>query len=88
MFKKDAISKSYLNNEIEDEITKIDKISSSEIKDYILFRLFLYSLNNYEFDEMSFNNLAGKLFIYSSSWMSKNRKSFMALNVDVDQQSI
>ena len=86
MFKKDAISKSYLNNEIEDEITKIDKISSSEIKDYILFRLFLYSLNNYESDEMSFNNLAGKLFIYSSSWMSKNRKNFMALNVDVDQQ--
>ena len=86
MFKKDSVSKGYLNNEIEDEITKIDKILSNEIKDYILFRLLLYSLNNYESDEMSFNNLAGKLFIYSPSWMSKKRKSFTALNVDVDIQ--
>ena len=86
MFKKEAISKPVLSNEIEDEITKIDKISSSEIKDYILFRLFLYSLNNYELEEMTFNNLAGKLFVYSSAWMSRNRKSFCALSVDVDQQ--
>lgn len=86
MFKKNTVSKSYLNNEITDEIISVSKVLSNEIKDYILFRLFIYSMNNYDSSELSFNNLTGKLFIYSSSWMSNNRNSFKALRIDVDQE--
>lgn len=85
MFRKNIVSKAYLNNEIEDEIIKITKVSANEIKDYILFRLFIYSINNFESNELSFNNLTGKLYLYSSSWMSSNRKSFKALRIDISQ---
>lgn len=86
MFKKNTVSKSYLSNEITDEIISVFKVLSNEIKDYILFRLFIYSMNNYDSNELSFNNLTGKLYIYSSSWMSNNRNSFKALRIDVDQE--
>ena len=86
MFKKNTVSKSYLSNEITDEIISVSKVLSNEIKDYILFRLFIYSMNNYDSSELSFNNLTGKLYIYSSSWMSNNRNSFKALRIDVDQE--
>ncbi|MCF0116959.1 MAG: hypothetical protein HUJ61_02795 [Bacilli bacterium] len=84
MFKKNAISKFELIKELIDEKLTIKQISSDEIKDYILFKLCLYSVNNFEFDDNKFNNLAGKLYITKPKWMSKNHKTFKALNINVD----
>lgn len=71
---------------IEDEKLSVKKIKSIEIKDYILFRLFLFSLNNFENAELKFNNITGKLFICSNKWMRKDKSSFMTLNMNVDNE--
>lgn len=84
MFMKDIISLYDFVEHIEDEKLSVKKIKSIEIKDYILFRLFLFSLNNFENAELKFNNITGKLFICSNKWMRKDRTSFMTLNMNVD----
>lgn len=84
MFKSGVISFYDLVEQIEDEKLSVKKIKSKEIKDYILFRLFMFSLNNFENEELRFNNITGKLFIYSNKWQRKDRSSFMALSLNVD----
>lgn len=81
MFKKNTITLYDFVEQIEDEKLSVKKIKSTDIKDYVLFRLFLFSLNNFENDELKFNNITGKLFIYSNKWMRKDRASFMTLSI-------
>lgn len=85
MFKKGMINRLELINQIEDEKLSLKQVNSYELKDYILFRLFLFSLNNYNSDEIKFNNITGKFYITSPSWLSRNKKTFKALNINVDQ---
>ena len=85
MFKKNLISKTQLVEQIEDEKLSLKQVQSDEIKDYILFRLFLFSLNNFNSDEIKFNNITGKFYITSPSWITKNKNMFKALNINVDQ---
>lgn len=86
MFRKGQITKFELINQLLDEKLTIKQVNSEDIKDYILFRLFLYSLNNFESDENKFNNVAGKLYITRPKWIAKNRKTFKALNINVDEK--
>ena len=51
-------------------------------KDYLLLRLFLYSLNLEKKEKFAFNNLTGKLFISSSDWVKSG--TINALQIDVD----
>lgn len=85
MFKKGMINRLELVSQVEDEKLSLKQVNSFEIKDYILFRLFLFSLNNYDSDEIKFNNITGKFYITSPSWLARNKKSFKALNINVDQ---
>lgn len=85
MFKKGMINRLELVNQIEDEKLSLKQVNSYELKDYILFRLFLFSLNNYDNDEIKFNNITGRFYITSPSWLSRNKKSFKALNINMDQ---
>lgn len=85
MFRKNIISSYEIAKQLEDDKMSIAKVLSSEIKDYILFRLFLYSLNNFNSEEIMFNNITGKLFITNPSWNTKKGKSFKALSINVDQ---
>lgn len=62
----------------------IKKTDSIEIPKYILFRLFLYSLNNFNSENLSFNNLTGKFYIFNPTWMKKNKSSFTAIGINVD----
>lgn len=86
MFKKNTITLYDFVEQIEDEKLSVKKIKSTDIKDYVLFRLFLFSLNNFENDELKFNNITGKLYIYSNKWMRKDRASFMTLSMNVDSE--
>lgn len=85
MFKKGIINRFDLMNQIEDEKLSLKAVQASELKDYILFRLFLYSLNNFNSDEIKFNNITGKFYITNAKWIAKNKKTFKALNINVDQ---
>lgn len=85
MFKKKAIDRSDLVQNIEDEKLSVKQVYSDELKDYILFRLFLFSLNNFNFDENKFNNITGKFYVTNPSWITKNRSTFKALSINVDQ---
>ena len=85
MFKKGIINRFELMNQIEDEKLSLKAVQASELKDYILFRLFLYSLNNFNSDEIKFNNITGKFYITNAKWIAKNKKTFKALNINVDQ---
>lgn len=84
MLKKEALSKMDLVKQLDNEKLYVKKIGSSEIPNYILFRLFLYSLNNFNSENLSFNNLTGKFYIFKPEWMKKNRSSFTALGINVD----
>lgn len=86
MFKKNTITLYDFVEQIEDEKLSAKKIKSTDIKDYVLFRLFLFSLNNFENDELKFNNITGKLFICSNKWMRKNREAFKALSLNVNSE--
>ena len=85
MFKKGTMNRFELMNQIEDQKLSLKEVHSSELKDYILFRLFLYSLNNFNSDEIKFNNITGKFYITNPKWIAKNKKTFKALNINVDQ---
>ena len=85
MFKKKTIDRVDLVQNIEDEKLSIKQVYSDELKDYILFRLFLFSLNNFNFDDNKFNNITGKFYVTNPSWMVKNKNTFKALNINVDQ---
>lgn len=86
MFNKNCTNRIDLAKQIEDEKLSLKQVYSDELKDYILFRLFLFSLNNFNFEENKFNNITGKLFITNPSWMAKNRNTFKALNINVDSK--
>lgn len=85
MFKKGSISQLELAEQLEDDKMSLKKNDASGLKDYILFRLFLFSLNNFNSDEIKFNNITGKLYLTNSNWNYKNGKVFKALNINVDQ---
>lgn len=51
-------------------------------KDYLLLRLFLYSLNLEKKEKFAFNNLTGKLFVSNSDWVKSG--TINALQIDVD----
>ena len=85
MFKKKAIDRLDLVQSIEDEKLSVKQVYSDELKDYILFRLFLFSLNNFNFDDNKFNNITGKFYVTNPSWIAKNRNTFKALSINVDQ---
>lgn len=84
MLKKEILLKIDLVKQLDNEKLYIKKINSSEIPNCILFRLFLYSLNNFKSENLSFNNLTGKFYIFKPEWMKKNRSSFTALGINVD----
>ena len=86
MFKKNNISRIELVRVLEDEKITVKQIESSDIKDFILFKLFLYGINNFDSETLKFNNVTGKLFIVNPKWIAKNRKSFKALNINVDNE--
>ena len=86
MFRKATISKLNFVKAVGDKNLTIKQISSSNIKGYILFRLFLFSLNNYGNHELTFNNITGKLYICKPNWMAKNKKVFKALEIKVDSE--
>lgn len=86
MFKKNTITLYDFVEQLEDEKLSVNKIKSTDIKDYVLFRLFLFSLNNFENEELKFNNITGKLFIFSNKWMRKDRVAFMTLSMNVDSE--
>lgn len=86
MFKKGIINRFELIGQIEDEKISVRDVEASELKDYILFRLFLYSLNNFNTDEIKFNNITGKFYVIHPSWIAKNKKTFKALNINVNQE--
>lgn len=84
MLKKEIFSKMDLVKQLDNAKLYVKRINSSEIPNYILFRLFLYSLNNFNSENLSFNNLTGKFYIFKPEWMKKNRSSFTALGINVD----
>lgn len=63
--------------------TVLEKSSYDLSKDYLLLRLFLYSLNLEKKEKYAFNNLTGKLFISNGDWLKKNG-TMNALQIDVD----
>lgn len=71
MIKKDKLSKIALCKQLDNEKLMVKKINAIEISNYILFRLFLYSMNNFNTESLSFNNLTGKFYIFSPEWMKK-----------------
>lgn len=86
MFKKNIISRIELVRVLEDEKITVKQIESSDIKDFILFKLFLYGINNFDSNSLKFNNITGKLFIVNPKWIAKNKKSFKALNIIIDNE--
>ena len=84
MTKKGRTSKLDLVKLLDSDKLVVRNVQASEISEYILFRLFLYSLNNFNSDNLSFNNLTGKFYIFKPEWMKKNRSSFTAIGVNVD----
>ena len=89
MFRKtDNITASDIINFIErDEENKghftVQQKSAWDLsKDYLLLRLFLYSLNLEKKEKYAFNNLTGKLFISNSDWVKSG--TINALQIDVD----
>ena len=85
MFSSGSISRTQFVESIGQENISIKRVYSSDIKDYILFRLFLFSLGNYRSEDNIFNNLTGKLYINRPGWSKSRGKVLMALAVDVDQ---
>ena len=84
MLKKGYLTKLELVKLLDNEKLIVKKVEAADIAEYILFRLFLYSLNNFTSETLSFNNLTGKFYIYKPEWMKKNRSSFTAIGVNVD----
>ena len=83
MTKKYSYKTFELQGMIDDDSIGIKKLDASEIKPYILSRLFLFNLANSEYDDFSFENRTGKLYLFNSEWISKNRKTLKALNIDI-----
>lgn len=84
MTKKNIFSKMSLVENLDNDKLYIKQLNAPEIPQYILFRLLLYSLNNYNADNLSFNNLTGKFYMFKPEWMKKNRSSFKAISINVD----
>ncbi len=81
---KGKIDRQSLVKTIDNEQISFKSISSSEIKDYILIRLFLFSLANYQKNENQYNNLTGKLYINLPQKKKDGKKSITVLSIDVD----
>lgn len=81
---KGAISRLSLIEAINDGNVTIKKVSALEIEDRILLKLFLYSLSCPSDTHASFNNLAGKLYIYLDG-LNSSTKALRVLTLDVDK---
>lgn len=84
MFPKSIISSSSLAEQLGNELLSVKKIYSEDIKDYILVRLFLYALANFQFQDFAYNNITGKFFFHKPSWRSRSGNSIVALGIGVD----
>lgn len=71
MLKKGRLTKLELIKLLNNENLIVKKVEAADIAEYILFRLFLYSLNNFTSESLSFNNLTGKFYIFKPEWMKK-----------------
>lgn len=85
MFPKNRIDKYDLIRNLEDKKLSITKKTSTGLKPFILLRLFLFSLSNFDSEELKFNNITGNFYITNSGWMAKDKKSFRALKIDIDE---
>lgn len=83
MFDKHSIKLNEMQKAIDDPTISVRKIEAKELKLYILGRLFLYSLNNSDFEDFTFNNLTGKLYLFLPS---KNIKHIKALQIEINNQ--
>lgn len=86
MSRKDNFSIHELVLHLNSDNLTVKKLHASDMQDYVLFRLFLYSLNNFNNENLSFNNLTGKFYIYRPDWMKKNKSSFTAIGINVDSE--
>ena len=77
MTRKGCASRMKLANHLNNDKLFVRNTFAKEIEGYVLFRLFLYSLNNFNSEKISFNNLTGKFYIFNPKWMKKNRSSFI-----------
>lgn len=84
MTRKGCSSRMKLANHLNNDKLFVRNTFAKEIEGYVLFRLFLYSLNNFNSEKISFNNLTGKFYIFNPKWMKKNRSSFIGLGINVD----
>lgn len=82
LFNKKSVRTSELQEIVEDDLM-VKKLDASDLKPYILARLFLLALGSSDYEDYSFSNLTGKLYLFKSEWISRNRKSFKALNIDI-----
>ena len=82
LFSKKSIKTSELQEIVEDDLM-VKKIDAFDLKIYILARLFLFALAGSEYEDYSFSNLTGKLYLFKSEWIARNRKSFKGLNIDI-----
>lgn len=83
MFNKYSIKLNEMQKSIDDPTISVRKIKAKELKPYILGRLFLYSMNNSDFDDFTFNNLTGKLYLFLPN---KNNKHVKALQIEINIQ--
>ncbi len=86
LFDKNTISQSEFINALADGKLSLKKLTSSEIQNYVLVRLFIYALSNYSSDENKFNNIGGKLFLTHPCWVSKSGKNIKALEINIDRE--
>lgn len=81
---KGAVSRLALIETINDGSVTIKEIPSTEVEERILLKLFLFSLNCPSGEGASFNNLAGKLYIYLDG-LNSSSKTLKVLTLDVDK---
>lgn len=82
---KGAVSLFDIVNGLDDDTLSVKKVDPKDIPDYMLFRLFLFSLNNFTNESLSFNNLTGKFYISQPGWMKRNGLTFTAISISIDK---
>ena len=83
--KKGKVSRLDLIEAINDNTITIKNVSSFELEDRVLLKLFLYSLNCPSEEGVGFNNLAGKLYVYLEG-LNSTSKALKVLSFDIDKE--
>ncbi len=81
---KGRVSRLDLISAISDNTVTIKGVSSTELEDRVLLKLFLYSLNCPS-EGASFNNLAGKFYVYLEG-LNSSSNALKVLSIDVDKK--